>query len=162
MEVLVKEQVSEAVVRTLQIRCSLIFHRKTSVLESLLNKVAGLKVCSSIKKKLQHRCLPGKFANFLRKPFLQNSFSGYFRGLPRVFKNWCDCNKQILAIINKSNKYHVQRKIRSSHHRYSVKKRPATLLEEGSSIAKFTRTTTLKIVCERLLQKISNPFFKSF
>ena len=61
MAVLVKEQVSEAVVRTLQIRCSLTFHRKTSALESLLNKVAGLKVCNSIKKKLQHRCLPGKF-----------------------------------------------------------------------------------------------------
>ena len=41
-------------------------------------KFAGLKVCNSIKKRLQHRCYPGKFANFLRAAFLQNSFRGYF------------------------------------------------------------------------------------
>ena len=46
------------------------FHRKTPVLEeSLFNKVAGLKDCNFIKKRLQHRCFPVKFANFLRTPF---------------------------------------------------------------------------------------------
>ena len=44
-----------------QNRCSYQFcniHRKTPVLESFLNKVAGLRVCDFIKKRLQHRCFP--------------------------------------------------------------------------------------------------------
>ena len=40
-------------------------HRKTSVLGSLFNKVAGLQVRNSIKKRLQHR-------KFLRTSFLKN------------------------------------------------------------------------------------------
>ena len=40
----------------------------SSVLEYLLNKVAGLRTCNVIKKRLQHRCLPVKFAIFSRKP----------------------------------------------------------------------------------------------
>ena len=74
MAVQVKEQVSEAVVRRLQIWCSwklCKFHKKTSLLESLFNKVVSLNVCNSIKKKLQHSCFSVKFANFLRTPFLQ-------------------------------------------------------------------------------------------
>ena len=43
--------------------------KKYSVLESLLDKVAGLKACNSIR--LQHRCFPVKFAKFLRTPFLK-------------------------------------------------------------------------------------------
>ena len=43
-----------------------------------LNKVAGLRSATLLRKRLQHRCLPRKFANFLRTPFLENSFSGYF------------------------------------------------------------------------------------
>ena len=42
-----KEQVSKAVVCGLEIRCTeklLKFHKETSVLESLFNKVAGLNV----------------------------------------------------------------------------------------------------------------------
>ena len=39
---------------------------------------AGLKVCNSIKKTHQYWCLPEKIANFLRTPFLQNNFTGYF------------------------------------------------------------------------------------
>ena len=56
-------------------------------------KFAGLKVCNSVKKRLQHRCLPGKFVNFLRTTFLHNSFSGYFWRLTLVFKNWCNCQQ---------------------------------------------------------------------
>ena len=48
------------------------FHRKTPMLESLLNKVSGLQICSFIKKRLQGRCFPVKFANFLRTPILKN------------------------------------------------------------------------------------------
>ena len=42
---------------------------KTPVLESLFNKVAGLKASSFIKKRLQHSSFPVKKANFLRTAF---------------------------------------------------------------------------------------------
>ena len=48
------------------------FDRKIPVLESLLNKVAGLEACNFIKKRLQHRYFPVKFAIFLRTPILKN------------------------------------------------------------------------------------------
>ena len=44
------------------------------------------KVCNSINNRLQHSRFPVKFANVLRTPFLQSSFSGYLWGLTRVFK----------------------------------------------------------------------------
>ena len=54
------------------------FTRETPVLESLLNKVARLKPCKFIKKRLQYMCFPVKNANFLKTPFLQNIFGGCF------------------------------------------------------------------------------------
>ena len=42
------------------------------------DKLARLKICNSIKKRLQNKCFPEKFANFLITGFLQNSFIGYF------------------------------------------------------------------------------------
>ena len=48
------------------------FQRQTPSLESLLNKVPGLKACNFIEKKLQHRCFPMKFAKFLRTTILKN------------------------------------------------------------------------------------------
>ena len=42
------------------------------MLESLFNKVAGLRACNFIKKRLQHRCFPVKFANLLRTLILKN------------------------------------------------------------------------------------------
>ena len=47
------------------------------MLEFLFNKVAGLKACNFIKNRLQHRCFPIKFTNFLRTPF----FTEHFRWL---------------------------------------------------------------------------------
>ena len=47
------------------------FHRKTPVLESLFNNVAGLQACNFIKKRLQHCCFLMKFAKFLRTPILK-------------------------------------------------------------------------------------------
>ena len=73
-EVQMKDQVSEVGVRRLQIRWSCKFHRKTSVLESISNKAASLKVCNSIKNRLQHSCLPVKLAKFLRTPFFTEEF----------------------------------------------------------------------------------------
>ena len=43
--------------------------KKKPVLESRFNKVADLKVCNIIEKRLRHRCFPAKFAKFLRRPF---------------------------------------------------------------------------------------------
>ena len=43
------------------------YHRKIPVLESVFNKVPGLKACNFITKKVQHRCFSAKF---LRTPFL--------------------------------------------------------------------------------------------
>ena len=39
------------------------------MLESISNKAAGLKVCNSINKRLQHSCLPVKLAKFLKTFF---------------------------------------------------------------------------------------------
>ena len=36
------------------------FYRKTPMLESLFNKIAGLKVWNFIKKRLQYKCFPVK------------------------------------------------------------------------------------------------------
>ena len=44
------------------------FHRKTPVLKSLFNRVAGLSACSFIKKRLQNRCFSVEFTKFLRTP----------------------------------------------------------------------------------------------
>ena len=45
---------------------------------SLFEKAADPKNCNSVKKRLQHRCFPVKFSNFLRTPFWQKSSSGCF------------------------------------------------------------------------------------
>ena len=37
------------------------------------NKVAGLRLATSLKKRLWHSCFPVNFAKFLRTPFLQNT-----------------------------------------------------------------------------------------
>ena len=48
-------------------------HRKTSALNSLLNKKACLMVYSFIKqKKIRHRYFPVSFLKFLKRPTLQN------------------------------------------------------------------------------------------
>lgn len=49
----------------------LIFYRNTTVLESHFINVAGLQVCSYIKKRFQYRCFPAKFKQFLKTPILK-------------------------------------------------------------------------------------------
>ena len=44
-------------------------YRKAPVLKSLFKKVAALKVCNFIKKRLQHSCCPVNVAKFLRTAF---------------------------------------------------------------------------------------------
>ena len=36
--------------------------------ESIFSNAAGLKACNFVKKRLQHRCFPVKFAKILRTP----------------------------------------------------------------------------------------------
>ena len=43
-----------------------------------LNKVAGLRLATLLKKKLCHRCFPVNFPKFLRTPFLQNTSERVF------------------------------------------------------------------------------------
>ena len=53
-------------------KCSETFRKfdwKTSVLESIFSKVAGLQACNFVKKRLQHTCYLVKFAKFLRTRF---------------------------------------------------------------------------------------------
>ena len=123
----VKGQVSEPIVRRPQIRCSVKFckfHRKASMFLPLFNKAASLKVCNSIKKRLQHSCFPVKLSKFLRMSFLRKSFSGSLWVLTHVFKevrikSWCNSQQQIPDSAEK--KYLVPRKPRSSRYRCSVK-----------------------------------------
>ena len=48
------------------------------MLESLFNKVADLKICNLIKKRLGHRYFPGNIEKFLRTTFFMNTSSGCF------------------------------------------------------------------------------------
>ena len=43
------------------------------MLESVFNKVVGLKACNFIKKRLQHRCFPVNVGEFLRTPILNKN-----------------------------------------------------------------------------------------
>ena len=53
-------------------------HRKAIVLESFFNKVAGLKDCNFISKRLQNSCFPKSLAKFLTTAFLHNTSGGCF------------------------------------------------------------------------------------
>ena len=48
------------------------FHRKKHLLKYLFNRVACLKICNFLKKRLQHRYFPMEFTKYLRKPILKN------------------------------------------------------------------------------------------
>ena len=60
------------------------------MLESLFIKVASLKACNSIKKRL-HRCFPVNIANFLRTPISKNI-----------------CKRLLLTDFAKSQSHHTQ------------------------------------------------------
>ena len=51
------------------------------MLESLFNKFAGLKACSFIKKRIQHKGFPVNIVKFFRIAFLQNTSGGCFWNL---------------------------------------------------------------------------------
>ena len=54
------------------------FYRKHLCQNLFLNKVAGLRLATLLKKKLCHRCFPVNFQKFLRMPFLQNTSERLF------------------------------------------------------------------------------------
>ena len=71
------------------------------MLESIFNKAAGLKVCNSIKKKLQYSCLAVKLAAFLKTLFFAEEFpwllltfnSFFYRSLGGGENRWTVSNK---------------------------------------------------------------------
>ena len=118
------------------------------MLEFLFNKVAGLKVSNSIKKRLQRRPFLVKFEKFLSTPFYRTvsvATSEVYLGFSK------ESRTKTSATVR--NKYHLQlqKKINccsknSEVANVGVKRRSATLLSErGLSIAKFLRTLLLKI-----------------
>ena len=110
------------------------FDRKTPVLESLLNKVAGLEACNIIKKRLQHRYFPVKFAKFLRTPFWRISANdGFYSFLLTAPVLESLLNKFAILQICKFIKKRLQ------HRFFPVK------------FAKFLRTPMLKNICNQLL-----------
>ena len=60
--------------------------RKAPVLEYLFNKVAGLKACNFIKKRLQHSFFPVNIVKMLRKAF--------FYRIPPVAASKCSNYRQ--------------------------------------------------------------------
>ena len=75
-----------------QNQCSLKFrkfHKKTPVLESLVNKVTDRKAYNFIKKRLHQRCFPVKFA----KLFTEHLFSQHTSG-------GCFCRSSIVMLID--------------------------------------------------------------
>ena len=51
-------------------------HKKTPVLQTIFNKVAGQEGCHFVKKRIQGRCFPVKFAKILRTTFFHKTPSG--------------------------------------------------------------------------------------
>ena len=82
------------------------------MLESLLDKIAGLQACNFIKKILQERCFPVNFARILRTAFLQNTSGRIFWLFYILKKNKIDTNECRFSHIAKSaprNQFNVKR-----------------------------------------------------
>ena len=84
----------------LQNKCSqnlVKFHRKTPVLETLFNKVPGLRLVTLFKKRLQHRCLPVKFKQFSRTLFFTEHLQWLLLDLARLSRTYQKGSKNIQA-----------------------------------------------------------------
>ena len=97
-------------------RCSLRFRKfrtKTPVLESLFNKVARLKTCQFIKRRLKHNCFPMKFATFLRTPIfekhLRTTAFGGWKGISYWITNWWERTPKRLLITGLINELRNRR-----------------------------------------------------
>ena len=141
-------QVSEAIVRRLQITVGVLinfvsFTRKYLCWSLFFNKVTGLNVCNSIKKRLQHSCFSVKFANFLRTLFLQflKTVSVATSEVSLVFSKESGTKTVRLSAINTifswKNIFAVT-KIQKQPPQMFCKRRSVTLLlERGSNIEKW-------------------------
>ena len=77
----------------LQNRCSYkfrIFHRKTPVMESLLDRFGGPQACNFTEKRLYHRCFPVKFVKFLRTAFLTEHLWWLILTILSLWGNYCN------------------------------------------------------------------------
>ena len=82
------------------------FHKKTPVLDSAFNKVAGFWTCKFIKKKLQHKFFPANFSKFLRTPILKNICE---RLLPYFhYNSHHDCDHHHFHYYCKIHLYHLR------------------------------------------------------
>ena len=101
------------------------------MLKSIFNRVAGLKFCNSIKKRLQHSCLPVKVAKFLKTPFFAEEFRWLLLTFNSCFHRSSGQKQVWLSAINTRfswKTYLLPRKPISSQCRCSVKEgmqRPA-------------------------------------
>ena len=94
------------------------------MLESLFNKVAGLKASNSIKKRLQHNCFPVKS---VRTPLFTGELQWWLLSFNSSFQRSAKETPMRLLAINtrfsliQLKKYFLPRKSRSSYRRCSVK-----------------------------------------
>ena len=101
------------------------------MLESPFNKAACLKVCNSIKKRLQHSCFPVKLAKFLKTTFFTEEFRWLLLTFNSCFRRSSEQKHVWLSAVNTRfswKKYLLPRIFRSSQRMCSVKEgmqRPA-------------------------------------
>ena len=109
------------------------YHRKIPVLESVFNKVAGLKAqaCNFITKKLQHRCFPEKLAEFLRIAIL---------------KNICE---QLLLYLHYNSHHHFH-----FHHFHYHQKQPFADVIQNRCSQKFRKFHRKTSALESLFNKV--------
>ena len=63
------------------------------MLESILNKVAGLKRSGTLWKEIPHRCFPGKFAKFFRTPFSTEYKTSLIRSCEDILNSFLQMNR---------------------------------------------------------------------
>ena len=90
-----------------QKRCSWKFckiFRKTPVRVSFLNKVAGLRRATLLKKRLWHRCFPVNFAKFVATPFYRTPLDDCFcKPLPANFTSHISTDKFHCSTVRQWN-----------------------------------------------------------
>ena len=79
-------------------------HGKTPVFESLFNKVADLKACNFIKKRLQYRCFPVNIGKLLRTPVLKKNMR-IILTIHDQSQQTFTCSKSTIDAVKKGVKY---------------------------------------------------------
>ena len=72
------------------------------MLESLSNKVAGLRSCNFVKKRFLHRCFPVKITKFLRAAFITEHLRWLFLSLIKAkrYRNSVNWLRSIVFTVN--------------------------------------------------------------